>query len=293
MKKYCVTVARRVGIQIAAGNVDGLHQLRRRERRAAAEHHVLGGVGQAGNPLLVRTGSIVEHRRHHRCERVVHDDDAQAVGQGRARDVRPAAAHRRAAPRTTGRAAATNDAVNPPSCMRAAIPRRATPEPSRGKQQRARARLRFEHRAQARHARHASSVGSSATMRSAAPSPRGRYRRRAPDRPAAGRQLPTARFRRDRRGLAGAGPARRFRSRRSIASGSPARSFLRVVGIDEDAERVCGAASDASAQLMELRQPVTLRVEHDHRRRVGDVNADFDDRRRDQHVELATYEARP
>ena len=50
------------------------------------------------------------------------------------------------------------------------------------------------------------------------------------------------------------------------------------------------AAADAAAQLMQLRQTVAVRVEHDHHARVGDVHADFDDRRRDQHVELAAHE---
>ena len=63
--------------------------------------------------------------------------------------------------------------------------------------------------------------------------------------------------------------------------------FACLVRIDQNAKRFRGAAADAAAQLVQLRQPVPLRVEDDHDACVGDVDADFDDRRRDQNVDLA------
>ena len=49
-------------------------------------------------------------------------------------------------------------------------------------------------------------------------------------------------------------------------------------------------AADASAQLVELRETELVGVVDDHRVDVGDVDAVFDDRRRDEHVELALDE---
>jgi len=49
---------------------------------------------------------------------------------------------------------------------------------------------------------------------------------------------------------------------------------------------------DTAAQLMELREPVTLGVLDQHHGRVGDIDADLDDRRRDEYVGFSAREAR-
>ena len=49
-------------------------------------------------------------------------------------------------------------------------------------------------------------------------------------------------------------------------------------------------AADASAKLMELRQAEALRVLDNHHARIRHVDADFDDRRRDEDVQLARRE---
>src|SRR6185503_11513532 len=66
--------------------------------------------------------------------------------------------------------------------------------------------------------------------------------------------------------------------------------FIRLRA-DEDAERALPSASDASAQLMELREPEALGAEDDHHRRIRNVDADLHDRGGDEHVELARREA--
>ncbi len=60
---------------------------------------------------------------------------------------------------------------------------------------------------------------------------------------------------------------------------------------DEQAERLLGPAPDAAAQLVQLGEPEPVRLLHDHDRRVRDVDADLDHRRRDEHVELPRLEA--
>ena len=60
-----------------------------------------------------------------------------------------------------------------------------------------------------------------------------------------------------------------------------------VVRRDQDAERTLDAAADPSAQLVQLGEPVAMRVEDHHHAGVGNVDADFDDRRRDEHVDFA------
>ena len=70
-------------------------------------------------------------------------------------------------------------------------------------------------------------------------------------------------------------------------------ALARVVWIDEDAKRFGGGAANASSQLMKLREAVTLRIEDYHRRSVWNVDADFDDGRRDEHVEVAADESAP
>ena len=62
---------------------------------------------------------------------------------------------------------------------------------------------------------------------------------------------------------------------------------------DEQAVRLLGAAADAAAQLVQLREPEAVGLLDDHDRRVRDVDADLDHRRRDEHVELARLEAAP
>ncbi len=60
--------------------------------------------------------------------------------------------------------------------------------------------------------------------------------------------------------------------------------------IKQDAVRLVRTASDAAAQLVQLGQAESLRVLHDHHRRVRHVHADLDDRRRDEDVQLASRE---
>ena len=56
---------------------------------------------------------------------------------------------------------------------------------------------------------------------------------------------------------------------------------------DQQAVRLLRAAADAAAQLVELREAEAVGLLDDHDRRVRDVDADLDHRRRDEHVELA------
>ena len=60
--------------------------------------------------------------------------------------------------------------------------------------------------------------------------------------------------------------------------------------IQQDAVRLMRAPADAASQLMKLRQPEAFGVLHEHDRGVCDVDANFDHRGRDQHVELAARE---
>ena len=55
----------------------------------------------------------------------------------------------------------------------------------------------------------------------------------------------------------------------------------------QHARALVGAAADAAAQLVQLREAEPLGVLDDHDRRVRHVDADFDDRRRDEHVDVA------
>ena len=61
---------------------------------------------------------------------------------------------------------------------------------------------------------------------------------------------------------------------------------------DEQAVRLLGAAPDAAAQLVQLGEAEPVGFLDDHHRRVRDVDADLDHRRRDEHVELARVEPR-
>src|SRR5919199_651191 len=71
---------------------------------------------------------------------------------------------------------------------------------------------------------------------------------------------------------------------------------LRVVGEllprprDEQAVRLLRAAADATAQLVQLRKAEPVGLLDDHDRRVRDVDADLDDGRRHEDVEIAPLE---
>ena len=73
-------------------------------------------------------------------------------------------------------------------------------------------------------------------------------------------------------------------------------ALLRVLGQlllrtrDEQAVRLLRAAADAAAQLVELREAEAVGLLDDHDRRVRDVDADLDHRRRHEDVELAALE---
>ena len=79
----------RVGVEIAAHGRRNVRQLVRRQSRAAAKHHVLGGVGRAGKVggAFVRTDAVIDHRGDHRRERVADNDDLQAVREGGAQHI--------------------------------------------------------------------------------------------------------------------------------------------------------------------------------------------------------------
>ena len=55
----------------------------------------------------------------------------------------------------------------------------------------------------------------------------------------------------------------------------------------QQAHALGGAAADAAAQLVQLREAEALGVLDHHQRRVRHVDADLDHRRRDQHVDFA------
>ena len=76
----------RVGVEIASQPGRHVGQLVRRQAGAAAEHHVLGSVRGAGEPRRAFVGAyhVIHHRRHHRRERIAHDDHPQPVLKSRA-----------------------------------------------------------------------------------------------------------------------------------------------------------------------------------------------------------------
>ena len=73
----------------------------------------------------------------------------------------------------------------------------------------------------------------------------------------------------------------------ATASTRCARERARLGRGDEQAQPGHAAAADAAAQLVQLRDAEPVGVEDHHRRRVRHVDADLDDRRRDQHVDVA------
>ncbi len=73
------------------------------------------------------------------------------------------------------------------------------------------------------------------------------------------------------------------------ARGHRRQALLAVLGRrvgEQEAVRAVAAAPDAAAELVQLREPEPVGVLDDHHRRVRDVDADLDHRRRDEHVEL-------
>ena len=80
----------------------------------------------------------------------------------------------------------------------------------------------------------------------------------------------------------------------SVSAFSRARALVgQRILIQQDAVRLVRPAADAAAQLVQLRQTEPLRVLDQHDGSVRHVDADFDDRGRDEHVELAARERRP
>ena len=65
-----------------------------------------------------------------------------------------------------------------------------------------------------------------------------------------------------------------------------------VVGIgDQDAVRAVRAPPDTASQLVELGEPEAVGIEDEHDRRLGNVDADLDDGRAHEDVEVAGAEA--
>ena len=68
---------------------------------------------------------------------------------------------------------------------------------------------------------------------------------------------------------------------------------LRTLGgavVDQPAHRLGRATTDASSELMQLRDAEPARVEHHHHGRVRNVDADLDHGRCDEHVDLTRSE---
>ena len=84
-------------------------------------------------------------------------------------------------------------------------------------------------------------------------------------------------------------PARSSRSP-AAATGPPERGDG-TASRDERTVRLDAAAPDPAAELVELGEPEPVGALDDHHRRLGDVDADLDDGRADEHVELAVAEA--
>src|SRR3970282_723906 len=61
---------------------------------------------------------------------------------------------------------------------------------------------------------------------------------------------------------------------------------------DEEAVGLLSSAANPPSELMELGKAESVGLLHDHDRGVRDVDADLDDRRRDENVELTRLEAR-
>ena len=70
------------------------------------------------------------------------------------------------------------------------------------------------------------------------------------------------------------------------------RDFAQRLLEQQHAGALCRAPPDAAAQLVQLREAEALRVLDHHDRRVGHVDADFDDGGRDQHVHVPGDERR-
>ena len=79
----------RVGVEIPADGGADIGQLAGRKAGAAAKHHVFLCVGHAGKARrrLIRADLVIDHRGHHRRQRIAHNDHAQPVVQGRPEDI--------------------------------------------------------------------------------------------------------------------------------------------------------------------------------------------------------------
>ena len=88
--------------------------------------------------------------------------------------------------------------------------------------------------------------------------------------------------------------SRRAISKPSVVSRIVIRRCLRdrptAALIQQQAHAGRGAAPDAAAQLVQLRQAEALRMFDHHQRRIRHVDADLDHRRRDQHMHFAARE---
>ena len=96
-------------------------------------------------------------------------------------------------------------------------------------------------------------------------------------------------------------PSRRWRrsmrasSKPSVVAGhgvEPLVGGVPVAGVDEQAEPRQAATPDPAAQLVQLRDAEPVGVHDDHDAGVGDVDADLDDRRRDEDVDVARRRSR-
>ena len=87
-------------------------------------------------------------------------------------------------------------------------------------------------------------------------------------------------------------PSRPARSRRvdSATASSRASAISSVESDTRTQNDSTRAAPDPAAQLVELREPEPIGALDDHHRRLRDVDADLDDGRPDEHVELAVAE---
>ena len=66
--------------------------------------------------------------------------------------------------------------------------------------------------------------------------------------------------------------------------------LARLRRLEQEAVRLVAAAPHAAAQLVQLREAEAVGVLDHHRRRVRDVDADLDHRRRHEHVHLGGRE---
>ena len=226
----------------------------------------------------------------------------------------PANRSRNAAPRRSGSRIANSVCLTRSPSGRVPAPGAGEPDPARragddpaGVSHRRRRRPAASP-AEMRRSQPASSSGASASTagRSARRAGRAAPRRaRAPGRRARGATGPGARRPAAAAGRSGRArarrprgaarsPSRRARSRRAISATALSRAWATssVDVRDEHAERLDGPAADPAAELVELGEPEPVGALDDHHRRLRHVDADLDDGRADQDVELAVAEPR-